>query len=193
MKVLLKEDVDNLGYAGEVFKVADGYGRNYLIPKGMAVLASPNVMKQAEVWRKKADARRAELRAEHEALSLNIEETSLVFTARAGDTGKLYGSITTSQITDALNEKLGTDIDRRKVGIEPLRQLGEHQVVVRLSSEFQPHVTVLIESEDGLPMQAGKAEEIDAEAFDDASAAEVEVEFNEAAEDDLDLLYDEME
>ncbi len=125
MKVLLKEDVDNLGYAGEVFKVADGYGRNYLIPKGMAVLASPSVMKQAEVWRKKAEARRAELRAEHEALSVKIEETTLTFTARAGDTGKLYGSITTAQITDALNEKLGTDIDRRKVGIEPLRQLGQ--------------------------------------------------------------------
>ena len=60
MKVLLKEDVENLGYAGEVCKVADGYGRNYLIPKGMAVLASPNVMKQADVWRTKAEARRAE-------------------------------------------------------------------------------------------------------------------------------------
>ncbi|HFE67532.1 MAG TPA: hypothetical protein ENJ93_09750, partial [Chloroflexi bacterium] len=67
----------------------------------------------------------------------------------AGDMGKLYGSITTSQIADALNEELGTEIDRRKVGVEPLRQLGEHQVVVRLSGEFQPEMTVVIESEDG--------------------------------------------
>ena len=128
-----KKDVDNLGYAGEVYKVADGYGRNYLIPKGMAVLATPNVMQQADAWRKKAEARREELRAEYEALAAKIEETSLNYTARAGDTGKLYGSITTSQITDDLNEKLGTDIDRRKVGVEPLRQLGEHKVIVRLS------------------------------------------------------------
>ena len=152
MKVLLKEDVENLGYAGEVYTVADGYGRNFLIPKGMAVVASPSVLKQAEVWRKKAEARRAELRAEHEALSARIEETTLTFTARAGNTGKLYGSITTSQLTDDLNEALGTTIDRRKVGIEPLRQLGSHQVVVRLSAEFQPNVTVVIESEDGEPM-----------------------------------------
>ena len=149
MKVLLKEDVDDLGYAGEVYKVADGYGRNYLIPKGMAVVATPSMMKQAEAWRKKAEARRAEQRAEFEALAAQIAEVRLVFTARAGDMGKLYGSITTSQIADALNEELGTEIDRRKVGVEPLRQLGEHQVVVRLSGEFQPEMTVVIESEDG--------------------------------------------
>ncbi|HIE55521.1 MAG TPA: 50S ribosomal protein L9 [Chromatiaceae bacterium] len=149
MRVLLKEDVDNLGYAGEVYKVADGYGRNYLIPKGMAVVATPSMMKQAEAWRKKAEARRAEQRAEFEALAAQIEGVRLVFTARAGDSGKLYGSITTSQIADALNEELGTEIDRRKVGVEPLRQLGEHNVVVRLSGEFQPEMTVVIESEDG--------------------------------------------
>ena len=107
-------------------------------------------MKQAEVWRKRAEARRAELHAEYEALSAKIKEVALTFTARAGETGKLYGSITTSQIADELNELLGTEIDRRKVGVEPLRQLGEHQVVVRLSGEFQPELTVLIESEEGL-------------------------------------------
>ena len=78
------------------------------------------------------------LRAEHELLSASIEQTTLTFTARAGDTGKLYGSITTAQITDALNETLTTEIDRRRVGTDPLRQLGEHKVIVRLSSEFQP-------------------------------------------------------
>ena len=149
MKVLLKEDVENLGYAGEVHKVADGFGRNYLLPNGMAVMASPGMMKQAEVWRKKAEARRAEQRAEFEALSASIQAVRLSFTARAGSNGKLYGSITTAQIADALNEELSTEIDRRKVGVEPLRQLGEHDVVVRLSGEFQPTFTVVIESEDG--------------------------------------------
>ncbi len=184
MKVLLKEDVDNLGYAGEVYDVADGYGRNYLIPQGMAVKASPNVMKQAEAWRKKAEARRAELRAEHEELSARIEETKLVFTARAGDTGKLYGSITTSQVTDALNETLGTDIDRRKVGIEPLRQLGEHQVIVRLSADFQPHVTVRIESEDGQIITADETEEVELEILEEVVEEDVVDESEEPPDED---------
>ena len=149
MKVLLKQDIENIGFAGEVHKVSDGYGRNYLLPQGLAVVASPGMMKQAVVWRKKAEARREEMRAEFEALSKKIEDVTLTFTARAGETGKLYGSVTTTQIADDLNERLGTDIDRRKVGIEPLRQLGEHKVVVRLSGDFQPELTVIIENEAG--------------------------------------------
>ncbi len=149
MKVLLKEDIDNIGMAGEVHKVANGYGRNYLLPQGLAIMASPSMMKQATAWRKKADARRAELRAEFEELSAKIEAVKLTFTARAGETGKLFGSVTTSQIADDLNAELGTELDRRKVGVEPLRQLGEHKVVVRLSGEFQPELTVVIANEDG--------------------------------------------
>ncbi|MCA9900705.1 MAG: 50S ribosomal protein L9 [Ardenticatenaceae bacterium] len=149
MKVLLKEDIENIGLAGEVHKVSDGYGRNFLLPQGLAVVASQGMMKQAEGWRKKAEARRAELRAEYQALATKIEEVRLTFTARAGETGKLYGSITTSHIADELNEALGTEIDRRKVGVEPLRQLGEHKVVVRLSGDFQPEFTVVIANEDG--------------------------------------------
>jgi large subunit ribosomal protein L9 len=195
MKVLLKEDVENLGYAGEVHTVADGYGRNYLIPKGMAVIAKPGVLKQADIWRKKAEARRAEMRAEHEALSEKIESTKLTFIARAGSTGKLYGSITTTMITDSLNETLGTEIDRRKVGTEPLRQLGEHKVIVRLSSDFQPHVTVFIESEDGDVVLDVEEEVVEAEEPAAEGEAEVdieELEFEaEAVEDDAAEAIDE--
>lgn len=148
MKVLLKQDVENLGLAGEVYEVANGYGRNYLLPQGLAVIASPGVMNQAQVWRKKAEARRAQIRAEYEALAEQIKAVTLSFTARAGESGKLYGSITTAQIADGLNEALGIEIDRRKVEVEPLRQLGEHQVVVRLSGEIQPEFTVRIESDE---------------------------------------------
>jgi large subunit ribosomal protein L9 len=182
MKVLLKEDVDNLGYAGEVHDVAAGFGRNFLIPQGLAVKASPSVMKQAETWRRRAEARREEMRAEYEALTARIEDTTLTFTARAGDTGKLYGSITMAQVADEMNERLGTDIDRRKVGVEPLRQLGEHKVIVRLSGDFQPHLTVVIESEDGGRVAAAVAEldEEEVEEPEEAIAAE-----EEPAEDEL--------
>ena len=148
MQVLLKEDVENLGFAGEVHKVAPGYGRNYLIPKNLAIKATPKTLKQADAWRKKAEARRAEIKAEYEALAAQVSELTLHFKARAGENGRLYGSVTTSQITDMMNEVLGTDIDRRKVGDEALRQLGSHQVVVRLSGDFQPELTVIVEREE---------------------------------------------
>ncbi len=147
MKVLLREDVDNLGYAGEVHTVADGFGRNFLLPKGLAVKATPDVMKQAEAWRRRAEAHRAELRAEYDLLSEKIRAVTLTFTARAGDSGKLYGSITTAQLADKLNEKLGTEIDRRKVGGEPLRQLGEHHIPVRLSADHHPEFVVVVQQE----------------------------------------------
>ncbi len=174
MKVLLKQDIENIGLAGEVHKVSDGYGRNYLLPQGLAVVASPGMMKQAVVWRKKAEARRAELHAEYEALSQKIEEVTLTFTARAGETGKLYGSITTTQIADDLNEVLGTEIDRRKVGVEPLRQLGEHKVVVRLSGDFQPELTVIIENEAGETGPAIAAPEYEEVVVEETVEAEEE-------------------
>jgi large subunit ribosomal protein L9 len=150
MKVLLKEDVYNLGYAGEIHEVANGYGNNYLIPKGLAIKATPNVMKQANVYRKRAEARRAELEKKYTDLAARISETTLTFTAKAGDTGRLYGSVTTFQIADALNEALGTEIDRRKVGAgsDSLRDLGEHKVTVRLDAGHEADVTVIIEPED---------------------------------------------
>ncbi len=148
MKVLLKEDVENLGYAGEVYTVANGFGRNYLLPQGFAVKADAGMMKQAAAWRKRAETRREEIRAEFEALSAKIVEVKVTFSARAGETGKLYGSITTAQLTDALNAELGTEINRRKVGNEPLRELGEHKIRVRLNGEFQPEFTAVIESDE---------------------------------------------
>jgi large subunit ribosomal protein L9 len=170
MKVLLKQDVENLGYAGEVHSVSDGYGRNYLLPNGLALLATPGTMKQAENWRKKAEAHRAEQRAEYESLSARIREVRLVFHARAGESGKLYGSVTTAAVADALNEQLGTEIDRRKVGVEPLRQLGEHQVVVRLSGDYHPELTVVIEpeaEEESAPVVMETATEAIVEAADE--------------------------
>ncbi|MBK8903683.1 MAG: 50S ribosomal protein L9 [Anaerolineaceae bacterium] len=182
MKVLLKQDVENIGMAGEVHKVSNGFGRNFLLPQGLAVIASPGMMKQAVVWRKKAEARREELRQEYQALATRIENVRLTFTARAGETGKLYGSVTTTQIADELNEELGTDIDRRKVGVEPLRQLGEHKVVVRLSGDFQPELTVVIENEAGETTPAVEIPEYEEVVVVETMDAEAEDEFDEEDE-----------
>lgn len=182
MKVLLKQDVENIGMAGEVHKVSNGYGRNFLLPQGLAVIASPGMMKQADVWRRKAEARREELRQEFQALATRIENVRLTFTARAGETGKLYGSITTTQIADDLNEALGTDIDRRKVGVEPLRQLGEHKVVVRLSGDFQPELTVVIENEAGETAPAVEIPQYEEVVVVETDDFEAEDEFDEEDE-----------
>lgn len=142
MKVLLKNDVHNLGYAGEVIDVANGFGRNYLIPKGLAVKATGSVLREAEAWRERAAVRVSEIRQENEVLSGQINEARLVFYARAGETGKLYGSVTTADIANKLNEELGTEVDRRLISSAALRQLGEHKVTIKLGRDFHPQVTV---------------------------------------------------
>jgi large subunit ribosomal protein L9 len=182
MKVLLKEDVDNLGYAGEVHTVADGFGRNFLLPKGLAVKATPDVMKQAESWRARAETRRAELRAEYDILSDRIRAVTVTFTARAGENGKLFGSITTHQLADRLNEELGTEIDRRKVGTEALRQVGEHYVPVRLSADHHPEFLVTILAEGAPVAQAAPAAVEPVEAVEEDGEMDEEEAFAEEAE-----------
>lgn len=184
MKVLLKVDIDNLGYAGEVREVAPGYGRNYLIPRDLAVKATPGAMKQAESWRRKAEARRAALRAEYEALAARISGVSLSFKARASESGRLYGSVTTNQIVDGLNAALGTEIDRRKVTGDPLRQLGTHKVAVRLSGDFAPQLTVVIEPEGEVVSEADRVAEEMGVSVDDQPEDDFEDDFDDDYEDE---------
>lgn len=182
MKVLLKEDVDKLGYAGEVHDVADGYGRNYLLPRGLAVLATSGVLKQAAAWRAQAEARRAERRALHEELTDKINDIHLVFRAKAGETGRLYGSVTMMDVADRLNEELGTEIDRRKFDSDSLRELGEHRVTIHLDRDFHPQLLVYIHPE------GAETEDADEEAQESKSedvsedVAEAEVPAAEAVE-----------
>ncbi|MCI0396278.1 MAG: 50S ribosomal protein L9 [Chloroflexi bacterium] len=182
MKVLLKEDVYNLGYAGDLVDVADGYGRNYLLPRNLAVKATPGVLKEAQAWRDRAAARRAQMRNEHQALAGRISAARLVFHRRAGEKGKLYGSITHGDIADELNKVLGITIDRRSVLGEPLRQLGEHRVVIRLSPDVQPQVVVHVYAEGASALATPAAAEM--EATEEMPAEEILLEEELPAEEE---------
>jgi len=143
MKILLLKDVDNVGYAGDVKNVANGYGRNYLIPQQLAVLATPGALKQAETIRKTAEKRRAQEKADAEAIANQVGGLKLLFERRAGETGKLYGSVTSADITEAIQKKTGIDIDKRKVALaEPIRNLGDQQVTIKLMIDVATDISV---------------------------------------------------
>jgi large subunit ribosomal protein L9 len=144
MKVLLIQDVYNLGRAGEIKKVANGYGRNYLLPQGFAVLATPNALKDVERIKEEADKKRAVLNEEMGGVAQSMEGMQLEFPARAGETGKLYGSVTTMMIAEALSEKLGVEISKRQIDSQPLRLLGMHTVNVRLTIDLIPEISVVV-------------------------------------------------
>jgi len=148
MKVMLLKDVYNLGRAGDVKKVADGYGRNYLIPKKMAVLATPGMLKQTDRIRDNAAKARETLNAEMSGLAEKLSALELKFIAKAGESGKLFGSITQQMIVDAIKEKLSVEIDRHQVESQPLREVGEHKVKVRLTFDLIPLVKIIVEPEE---------------------------------------------
>ncbi len=148
MKVMLLKDVYNLGRAGDVKKVADGYGRNYLLPKKMAVLATPGMLKQTDRIRDKAAKARETLNAEMSGLADQLSTLELKFIAKAGESGKLFGSITQQMIVDAIMEKLNVEIDRHQVESQPLREVGEHKVKVRLTFDLIPLVKIIVEPEE---------------------------------------------
>lgn len=159
MKVLLLKDVYKLGRAGDVKRVADGYGRNFLLPQGLAVLATAGAVKQAESIRSRANAQRTALNNEMSSVSDRIKGLVIGFPARAGETGKLYGSITSQMISDEISRKAGVQVDRRQIECEAIRTLGEHKCHVRLTVDLVPEVKVLVYREGETPaaLQAQQA------------------------------------
>lgn len=144
MKVVLRQDVPKLGEAGSVQEVKPGYGRNYLIPQGFAVLATPGEVKTAEHNAAVKARKIARQEQQLQALADKIAGKRLEFTVRAGEGGRLYGSITASEIADELAKVVAEEIDRRKVVLEePIRQLGEHTVTVHLVGRLRPAITVV--------------------------------------------------
>jgi large subunit ribosomal protein L9 len=129
MEVLLLKDLSQLGRAGEVKRVAEGYARNYLIPRGLAVMATPGAIKQAEKQREAAARRQVKELSQAQALAQALDGLTVTFQARAGESDRLYGSITSANIAEALEEQVGQEVDRRKIDLEePLKQLGQDSI-----------------------------------------------------------------
>lgn len=144
MKVVLREDVDNLGRKGDLLEVSDGYARNFLVPRGLALKATKGIIKQAEGMRRSREARDARDRGAAEEVATRLAGTRLELRARAGEGGKLFGSITGSDIADAVLAQVGVELDRRKLELaEPLKELGPAEIAVRL----HPEVTATLQVE----------------------------------------------
>ena len=135
MEIILREHVDNLGKRGEIVKVADGYARNYLLPKKLALKATAGNKQHVERERKIFEAREAEERGQAEAMAARLTALTISIARRVGDTEQLYGSVTASDIAEFLKEK-GFEVDRRKLILpEPIKALGEHDVPLKLHRE----------------------------------------------------------
>lgn len=142
MKVILKEDVDNLGEMGAVVEVKDGYGRNYLIPRDLAVVANPKNIRHFEHQKKMIDAKVKKVRKSAEDFAEQLSGITLNFEARAGEEDKLFGSVTTKDIAEAISQK-GIEIDRRKIMLdEPIKRLGSYEVPVKVHQDVIANIKV---------------------------------------------------
>jgi len=143
MKIILQKPVDKLGVPGDVVEVADGYARNYLMPRGLAVKATKGGVKHVDSLQRAHTVRVNEEKAEAEQLAQRLIAAPVQVTAHAGDEGKLFGSVTPSDVAEAIERQLGVRLDRHDVHLdEPIRSVGVHEVRVHLSAEVDPVISV---------------------------------------------------
>ena len=148
MKVILRTDVADLGKRGDILDVADGYARNYLVPKGMAMKASMGTTAQADAMRRARDLRDAQDRSAAEEVATTLVSKVVTVQAKAGSEGRLFGSITSADITAAIETQTGVRLDRKRLQLdEPLKTLGSHVVSVKLHSDVEFPVTIEVEAE----------------------------------------------
>jgi large subunit ribosomal protein L9 len=150
MKVVLTQDVQGLGEAGQVKEVAEGYARNFLLPRKLAVAATPGALKQVEIQQAAEKKRQQKQDQEVQGQAKKLSEVTVTLRSKVGEGGKLYGSITNGDIAEALEKQLGQPVDRRKIEIEePIRHVGSYKVPVKLTKNVAPTVTVIVEGLDG--------------------------------------------
>jgi len=144
MEIILRQGVENLGKPGDVVKVKAGYARNYLLPHGLAYEATPGNLKRIQQERDRLDAAENERRTAAQTLAERLEQVSLTFSARVGDEGKLFGSVTTADIAQQL-EAQGFHLEKRQIELhEPIKALGVYRVPVRLHADVKPEVRVWV-------------------------------------------------
>jgi large subunit ribosomal protein L9 len=148
VKVVLRDDVENVGRKGDLIEVADGFARNYLVPRGLAMKATKGVLQQAEAMRRNREARETREREAAQALADQLTGRRIEVRARAGEGGRLFGSVTNVDIIDAVRAQTGVELDRRKTHLaEPLKELGASEVPVKLHSDVEVTLTVDVVAE----------------------------------------------
>lgn len=182
MKIILKEAIKGVGRPGEAVEVADGYARNYLLPKRLAELATPAKLKEWEFRRGKVEKKLAEERAVAEGLATQLAAKPIEITARSGEEGKLFGSVTNKDVAEAIQIQLGLEVDRKKIEMsEPIKSLGDHSVAIDLHVDVTATVTVRVTGENGetaesvaaaAPAEEPSAEEGAEEAGTEAAESE---------------------
>ncbi|MFV1948428.1 MAG: 50S ribosomal protein L9 [Anaerolineales bacterium] len=158
MKVLLLEDVYKLGRAGDVKKVAPGYARNYLMPQGIAILATPGAVKQAGRIKKQGEVKRAKVNQELGGVAEQLEGKRFTFAAKASETRRLYGSINAQMIAAVVSEDIGVTVEAKQIESQPLRMIGKHNVSVRLTIDLIPVIEIIVHRE-GESIEAALEEE----------------------------------
>ena len=144
MKIILREDVEKLGKAGEIVKVKDGFGRNYLIPRKLAVMANVRNMKALDHDRRTIETRAKKTRKTAEATAATLSAVSLILPAKAGEEGKLFGAITSRDIAEALG-KAGVTVDRKAIQLaDPIKQVGDYKVKIRVAADVFPEISVSV-------------------------------------------------
>ena len=158
MKLLLKEDVDGLGFCGDEVEVKDGYGRNFLIPKGKALLATPNNLKAFNHQKRVVQGKVTKVIAAAQAVADEIAKVTCLVKKKVGDTGKMFGSVTAQEVADLLKGQ-GVEVDRRKIQIaEPIKKAGEYKIPVKLHSEVTAEIKLVVEGEQEATEAAAPAE-----------------------------------
>jgi large subunit ribosomal protein L9 len=182
MKIILTQDVEKLGDSGTLQEVKPGYARNYLIPRGMAVSATAGMVKQVQERQAAEQRKIAKQEVAMQSLADRISGMRLTFTARAGDTGRLYGSVTNAEIAEKLSQELGEEIDRRKIEVSGgIHEVGDFTVTVNLVGRLKPQITATVVAEGGTEEEGSTEQEASAEESADATEADDAAEDEDAA------------
>ena len=143
MRIVLRTDVENVGKKGDILEVADGFARNYLIPKGRAIAATKGVQSQADAMRRSRDKKDSADREAAEVVARTLVPTVITISAKAGAEGKLFGSVTTTELAESVQAQTGIELDRRRIHLdEPIRSVGTHEVPVKLHADVEFRLTV---------------------------------------------------